>query len=61
MAKASPLKLLVQNIIGASLSKPNINVLNTSSVYMYVCLYVFICRTVNTFILLNNNIHVGIM
>ena len=45
-------------IIGASLTKPHINVLNANGVCMYVCMYtcmcVFVHRTVNTF-LLNND------
>ena len=33
-------------IIGASLSEPHINELIASSVCMYVCMYIFIPRTV---------------
>ena len=51
LAQARPrMQRILLVIIGASLSKPHINVLNTSGVCMYVCMYVFVRRTINTFI-----------
>lgn len=39
-----------KNIVGTSLSEPHFNVLNGSGVRMYVCIYAFVHRTVNTFV-----------